>query len=226
MTITTRVFAARPSGTSASTSTLTRTLALLMLVLAALSLSACFKKNPIYEWSNKYTITVKTPNGTKSAVSVIGQKLLDRRNNPQFGSGHVWAMATKGEAVVLDLGRTTKGPRYLFALVSNIEYLPFNIARKALDLPKAEYALLAKKFGDVAWPVELKDNYPLLVTFDDIKDPASVKRVDPNDLAAIFGAGYRLVSITLEITNEPVTEGKVESVLGWLEPIAETTALG
>ena len=59
-------------------------------------------------------------------------------------------------------------------------------------------------------------HYPLLVTFGDINDPASVKKVDPNDLAATFGPGYTLKSITLEITDEPVTTGKVEDVLGWV----------
>jgi hypothetical protein len=43
-----------------------------------------------------------------------------------------------------------------------------------------------------------------------------VRRVDPNDLAASFGPGYRLNAITMTITDEPVTEGKVETVLGWL----------
>jgi hypothetical protein len=60
------------------------------------------------------------------------------------------------------------------------------------------------------------DQYPLLVTFGDINDPTSVRRVDPNDLAASFGPGYRLNAITMTITDEPVTEGKVETVLGWL----------
>jgi hypothetical protein len=59
--------------------------------------------------------------------------------------------------------------------------------------------------------------YPLLVTFTDINDPKSVLEVKPDNLAASFGVGYSLKSITLEITDEPVTEGKVEGVLGWLD---------
>jgi hypothetical protein len=58
--------------------------------------------------------------------------------------------------------------------------------------------------------------YPLLVTFGDINDPASVKRVDPNNLELAFGPGYALQSITLSITDEPVTKGEVQKVLGWL----------
>jgi hypothetical protein len=61
------------------------------------------------------------------------------------------------------------------------------------------------------------DNLPLLVTFDDVTDPKSVKLVDPANLAGTFGSGFALKSITVEITDETVTEGKVESVLGWLK---------
>ncbi len=60
-----------------------------------------------------------------------------------------------------------------------------------------------------------RENYPLMVTFTDIADPASVTRVDLANLAATFGPGYALTSLTLETTDEPVTSGRVEKVLGW-----------
>jgi len=62
--------------------------------------------------------------------------------------------------------------------------------------------------------------YPLLVTFTDIADPKSVKQVNPADLAATFGAGFSLKSITLEVTDDKVTEGVVEKVLGWFSDYA------
>ncbi|MDR4487070.1 MAG: hypothetical protein R3B83_06040 [Nitrospirales bacterium] len=57
----------------------------------------------------------------------------------------------------------------------------------------------------------------LLVTFTDLTDPTTVKKVDPENLAATLGPGVSLKRITLEITDEPVTEGKIEQVLGWLD---------
>lgn len=63
-----------------------------------------------------------------------------------------------------------------------------------------------------------KDN-PLLVTFTNITNPTTVQRVDPDNLAATCGPGVSLKRITLEITDELVTEGKIESVLGWLKTI-------
>jgi hypothetical protein len=45
--------------------------------------------------------------------------------------------------------------------------------------------------------------------------------VKPEKLSDTFGAGHHLKSITLEITNEPVTEGKVGPLLAWLSDYPE-----
>ncbi len=56
----------------------------------------------------------------------------------------------------------------------------------------------------------------LLVTFDDITDPTTVRLADPANLSASFGPGVSLAGVTLEITRADVTEERVEAVLGWL----------
>lgn len=56
-----------------------------------------------------------------------------------------------------------------------------------------------------------------MVTFGDLKDPKSVQEVDPENLPATFGPGYKIKSYTVEITDEPVTEGRVENLLPWLD---------
>ena len=67
-------------------------------------------------------------------------------------------------------------------------------------------------------PVPLpRANWPLMVTFDDVADPRTVRRVDPDNLAATFGPGVELRAVT----GDPVTEGRVESLLGWLGPYPE-----
>lgn len=60
------------------------------------------------------------------------------------------------------------------------------------------------------------DNLPLLVRFRDINDPKTVEEVDPKNLEASFGKGIKLVSATLQMTDEEVTTG-VDKWLGWLE---------
>jgi hypothetical protein len=51
------------------------------------------------------------------------------------------------------------------------------------------------------------EDYPLLVTFRDIRDPKSVATVDPVSLAARFGRGYRLHRMTVQIVSDDVTTG-------------------
>jgi hypothetical protein len=58
--------------------------------------------------------------------------------------------------------------------------------------------------------------YPLLVTFDDITKPETVREVDPSNLAATFGEGVSLRGMTLEVTEDKVTEGQVAAALPWL----------
>ncbi|MGL4239164.1 hypothetical protein [Tabrizicola sp.] len=71
-------------------------------------------------------------------------------------------------------------------------------------------------------PVPLPtEGWPMLVTFDNIASPETVREVDPEDLGAVFGEGVRLKAVTLEITREAVTEGRVEGLLGWLGPYPE-----
>lgn len=57
--------------------------------------------------------------------------------------------------------------------------------------------------------------YPEFVTFDDLAVPKSVRMVDPLNLEKSFGKGYKLVSVFIERTNDPVTH-RIEKVLPWL----------
>lgn len=61
----------------------------------------------------------------------------------------------------------------------------------------------------------------MLVTFDDITKPETVQRVNPEDLASVFGDGVRLKAVTLEVTEEAVTEGLLDALLPWLGPYPE-----
>ncbi|MFM7334774.1 MAG: hypothetical protein ACKO1H_10250 [Tabrizicola sp.] len=71
--------------------------------------------------------------------------------------------------------------------------------------------LAAPKDTPIPLPPEA---WPMLVTFDDITRPETVRRVDPANLAAVFGEGVRLEAVTLEVTEGAVTQGRVAGVLG------------
>jgi len=208
---------------------ITRVLLLFGLVLVV---SGC---NAKYAWHQKQTVTVDTPSG-----SISGSSTVEVAWNEVNSVGN-YPASYNGEATVLDLG----DGRYLFALIGEgTKHLAFRTIKTRADkMGKTLFAEMAASQGQQARV--LPKHYPLLVTFGDVNDPASVKRVDPNNLDAAFGcpsvAGqaeqsdaparertvartgerktgrcYTLKSITLEITDEPVTTGKVEEVLGWL----------
>lgn len=189
--------------------------------LAALTLAGC---RPSYEWNQKLTVVVETPNGERSGSAVT-------QVTARIGEGSVMltnaAYKVEGEATVVDLGHR----KYLFALLANsganaTEYWALNNFRPMVmdnypnttdDLNKFYTALENLRDTQTLTP----DHYPLLVTFGDLADPKSVKEVKPGDLQAMFGAGYRLKMMTLEITEEAVTLGKIDTLLGWLGKFPE-----
>ena len=165
-------------------------------------LSGC---NDNWTWHQKITLSVDTPDGPKSASSVMRASIGEKGAwwAPPEASGARTGLI--GEAVVLEVAPG----KYLFALLKGMPMAyavffpneaPFEIASRLESLRETR--------------TFTPDQYPLLVTFGDINDPANVRRVDPANLAASFGPGYRLDAITMTITDEPMGEGKVEAVLG------------
>jgi hypothetical protein len=165
-----------------------------------------------WEWQQKLVLEVETPRGTVTGGGVVKVTVGSTPEGMPFEGGGGMGSDVEGEASFVEV---TPG-RYLFALLSG-----------------GGEAQLARSvfFGDSGrnnterndWLQDFKgsaavsrSNYPRFATFTDISDPTTVRRVDPDDLAASFGTGYALKSVMLEITDEPVTKGEVAEVLGWL----------
>jgi hypothetical protein len=172
---------------------------------------------PTYTWNQKLTLTVETPDGEVSGSGVVRVAWSDSPD--LFGDAPHWHSEVHGEATVVDLG----DGKYLFALIGGAERLALRVFHEGRfpqdtdGLAPIIRTVAAQKRG-TARRVS-PEAMPLLVTFADIADPRTVARVDPDDLAATFGPGYVLKSVTLKITGEPVTEGEVERVLPWLETV-------
>lgn len=199
---------------------------LLYFVIACFFVFGFYRYNyPWYNWTQKITITVDTPTGFVSSSATSSIQIYDIPGWIPLNQSARSYKLTAGEAVVVDLGEG----QYLFGLLKGVHRVAeFELADKndkcyanGNDVGFAPCVVNFKGIQDIE-----PSNYPILVTFDDISDPASVKEVDPNDLAATFGEGYSLKSITLEITDDPVTEGEVEKVLGWLNDIWPNTLDG
>ena len=192
---------------------------LVLVGLVGLVVYSCMPSS--YSWHQKLTLEVETPGGLKRGSSVV---YVTKSIQFVAGFGSKGSSGKRGEAVVMEItpGKPTSGPtggrtsgRYLFALLKGQTHL----AQKVFDVtgPGVRFNEWAgtlsrlRGVGDVP-----EEHYPLLVTFTDISDPASVKKVEPWDLESHFGPGVKLRRMTLEITGESVTSGRVEKVLGWL----------
>lgn len=126
-----------------------------------------------------------------------------------------------GEAVFVDLG---DGKNLVVTLTDDrskrkesvdAQYLPMRVfpftphdkVYTKADIEKA------RSKGRVNVPLR---KLPLVISFTDMTDPTSVKRVDPTNLEANFGSGYRIASATIAMTDQPLA-ATIEKKLPWLK---------
>jgi hypothetical protein len=182
-------------------------------------------------------ITVETPDGPRVGSNVVqltanfpGSMSLMR------AQGYGVSLGGEGEATVVDLGK--RG--ILFAtlvLESRLPDLDMSGAGcevvfsrqqfrgRAVASSTDEYAAYLDELNRQKPKAELETkDLPMLVRFRDLNNSATVERVDPADLATSFGDGVKLKSVSIEITDAPVTYG-IEKVLPWLKQNLHTSRL-
>ena len=209
----------------------------LMAVVATLVLANCYGVTHERFEPVRYRLTavVETPEGLRSGSSVIEVAwAMSRTSPPLGGSGYT----VKGEAAAVDL----PGGQTLFVLLrsaEDVDWAAWVIKRiptagmieqaKPTPSERAEQIASEKRYLDLVradrgvhavWKPEPPHNLPglsipYLVRFRDIADPKSVEQVDPDDLAKTFGLGVSLGSLTVQVTDAPVTSG-IEKRLKWL----------
>ena len=192
-----------------------------LVLLAAIVIGDQIRINrPNHKYS--LTVEVETPAGVKSASGIMAV-------HPDRSYSRGGKTRTRGDAVFVDLG----GGKNLVALLAHID--------KSLELDEINYvALRAYKasgqnvsFSQMsrmtgAVPVT-GEVIPVLVSFADPADPASARRVPPNEVEGALGKGYRLRGISAEVVpnglwpldfggslGDPVTRG-IEARLPWLD---------
>ncbi|MBM3616925.1 MAG: hypothetical protein FJX23_00075 [Alphaproteobacteria bacterium] len=217
-------------------------LRLALLCLSAMLLSGCVGFGYSDTYNYRLTVKVETPEGIKSGSAV--RKVTSRDNTSQHnlivGLSGGCSFRTKGEAVVVDLG--TRGKVFAILggsdpsneaarLVYHTFENPHGPGGQCLK-PAIKYYSNLKAKADL--PVYL---HPTFVTFADMNDPASAKyvygvepikdkrgkpliswrerQVKEDNFAAFFGEGVKLHSITIEMTDDSVTEG-IDKELPWL----------
>lgn len=184
------------------------------LFVAMLGASGCVElSSETYQFS--LTVEIDTPDGVHSGSGVY--EVWARNKTALLSDEAKRDWGVRGQAVAVDLsnGRT------VFALLST--------QAKHGDLAGLSMTALDPMFGNdmvasarrissgqgVSHPVEIsRDDYPIFVTFRDIDNPASVERINADDLAASFGTGYTIRRVVVHTTDDPVTTG-IEQRFEW-----------
>jgi len=176
----------------------------------------------------RLTLEVETPEGIKSGSSILSV-------HPDRGYSRHGHTTARGDAVFLDFG----GGKNLVGLLAHID--------KKIDLDGINYVALRAyraagrnvSFNEMnrltgTAPVT-GELLPVLVTFTDLRDPATAHAVQPGDLEAALGKGFHLRGVSAEVVpnglwpldfggplGEPVSRG-IETRLPWLSG-ADTAA--
>ncbi len=174
----------------------------------------------------KLTIEADTPAGIRrgSVVREIGWQGM-WAPTPEAHAERVWQ---RGEAAVLDLpnGKAVfllldREPKDTIQAGFHATYgftLGCGTMLAAADKNRSVFVFAPSHV--------LRTNHlpvPQLVTFDDPTRPETVRAVDPDDLAASFGEAYALRRLTIEVTDDAVTES-IENRLPWLEQVGRNCA--
>lgn len=196
------------------------------------------KRWPNYRY--RLTVEVDTPEGVKSGSTVIEVETAMSGPNNIPTPGSLYRTA-RGEAVTVDLG--TRGLLFALiqsewaanALMSTVTHLTPDEMR---NLPEgtSEFEILMKRLMAVPYEQERPlpryiqfgvvppalsgppNGYPILVRFDDPALPKTVELVDADNLAASFGKGVQLRSVTVARTETAMTSGIVNR-LPWLKTL-------
>ncbi|KQO83758.1 hypothetical protein [Rhizobium sp. Leaf262] len=187
-----------------------------------------------WQWNQKVTIVVETPGGVRTGDSVQSVVWSESPHWSKIGDSGGWfTNDLKGEAAFVEVAPN----KYLFALLKTYDHpavdkvfrpqpvkRPYITADGFRNQIRAENEAIQASRETREVP---RASFPTLVTFTKPTDPSTAVKVEPENLEAAFGNGYRLVSIRLGITSEPLTTGRVVKVLGtefskiWTEQIQE-----
>jgi hypothetical protein len=197
-----------------------------------------FDTDKKWSWRYRLTIEVNTPEGIKTGSSVRQIDVVKRLFHSETVTGYKtgkpvekkhYNFDTKitGESVVVDMGK--RG-----VLFSTIDWDSYNEVLKSFDIPVFDALDNLPSRGKADLPL---NSYPMMVTFTDIDDPKTVQIVlqtgyctwpsyrdkecpvndgpyiIQNNLEKYFGKGVSIKSVTVEITDDPLTQGIVDQYL-------------
>ena len=211
-------------------------------VMAILSLGLLAGCDPIFSPVVRYKIEIEVnDHGTVRRGSSVWsiERTLFRESGVRF----------RGDAVAVDLS----GGRTLFALTvgqdgqheptsdDDVRMLPSrlfgdsafayrNVSPRVSRTAAEEMPDIARMLGrsaklDCTKTFRQGPACPLFVYFKDISAPSSVRSADPNRLQDMFGGDVSLKSLTVTITDNPVTRG-IEKRFPWWDTVGRNSLDG
>lgn len=201
-----------------------------LVLLAALVIGDQIRINrPAHKY--RLTVEVETPQGRKSASSVLAV-------HPDRSYSRRGQTRTVGDAVFIDLGQG-KNLVALLAHVDNklvledINYVALR-AYGAATATRVPFSAMSRQSGVVPVKGEL---IPVLVSFADPAVPGTARLVPPDGAESVLGKGYRVQGISAEVVpngywpidfggplGEPVTRG-ILAKLPWLGDAGDSAAV-
>lgn len=188
-------------------------------LLAGLVAGSALLTGCIGNFSLRYRLTMNVVVGGRRVSGSNVREVRWHQRMEALGSLDTSGYAEHGDATIVDLGQG----RLLVALLCSKGY-GFWSAVPAFDRALQGGVAFWRKRSGVTVPL-LPNEMPLLVTFGDRLNPNSVQEVEPGDLAAVFGAGAKLESITVEIAHARRTLGEVQRVFPWLKTMTPFQSL-
>lgn len=193
-----------------------------VLLLAGLSLAGCNRSAEV-----RYRVTVAVDDrGVVRSGSGVWSLTLTKSIAPLVSP---YKSRFQGEAVAVELpGRGT-----LFALFKSVEMYPENLfgdlrrprtgpprfSDRVEDLQHIKEMAGASARLDCINPPWIGVKCPTLIRFRNMNDPTTIEVIDPSGLSESFGKDVHLKSVTVQITDDPVTVG-IEKVLPWLKNLS------
>jgi hypothetical protein len=181
------------------------------------------------EFKYRLQVEIETPDGVKSSANVYS--VTPNRSYGGSNSGESAGPKTRGDALFVDLG----GGRNVVALLA-VGTAPTDldatnyIAMRAFTAAGRKVQFRDMKKTTAMTPVAVPaENAPVLVSFKDVSDPKSARRLTADNAQELLGAGYKLHNVTVSTTangfwpidfggalGEPVSHG-IEDKLPWLK---------
>ncbi len=177
-----------------------------MAIPALLQLTACF--NP----DNHFKITASIKVGSRIYSGSGVEAFSCHKAAAWAGTSDVSQCYVRGAAIPVNMG----GGRYLFLIIKGPNG----------DMTSLAAAILRARgedpFGD-ATPINLPDRWmlkpgdmPLMVTFTDAHNPASILAVDPGDLNSTLGQDVSQLNVSVEGSSDALSSNGIYSIIPWV----------